>query len=60
MGRIGDPDSVIDAYKRGIDRPLLRESLKLTIEQRFEQLVQLQRFAAEMSRAGRRAAHDRL
>lgn len=53
-------DAVIEAYKRGIDRSLIRESLKLTVEQRFERLMRLQHFAAELRKAGRRATHDRL
>jgi hypothetical protein len=52
-------DALIEAYKREIDRSLLRESLKLTVEQRFERLMRLQRFAEELRKAGRRAAHDR-
>ncbi len=54
------PDPVIEAYKRDIDRSLLRENLKLTVEQRFLKLQELQRFAAELRRAGRAASHDRL
>ena len=53
-------DPVIEAYKRDIDRTLLRENLKLTVEERFEKLRQLQRFAAELRQAGRQAGHDRL
>lgn len=52
------PDPVIEVYKRDIDRTLLRENLKLTPEQRFEELMELQRFAEEMRRAGRQATHD--
>lgn len=52
-------DPVIEVYKRDIDRTLLRENLKLTVEERFEKLRQLQRFAAELRRAGRQASHDR-
>jgi hypothetical protein len=48
-----DPDQVIEAYKRDIDRSLLRENLRLTVEQRFKNLQQLQAFAAELQRAGR-------
>jgi hypothetical protein len=48
-------DLVIEAYKKDIDRTLLRESLKLTVEQRFEQLMELQRFAEELRRAKRQA-----
>lgn len=46
------PDPVIEAYKRDIDRSLLRENLKLTVEQRFLKLSQLQRLATELRKAG--------
>lgn len=49
------PDPVIEAYKKDIDRTLLRESLKLTVEQRVRNLMELQRFAEELRRAGREA-----
>ena len=49
------PDPVIDAYKRDIDRTLLRENLKLTVEERFLNLIELQRFATELRGAGQRA-----
>lgn len=49
------PDPVIDAYKRDIDRTLLRENLKLTVEERFLKLMELQRFATELRRAGQHA-----
>lgn len=49
------PDPVIEAYKQGIDRTLLRENLKLTVEERFLKLMQLQRLATELRTAGRRA-----
>jgi hypothetical protein len=45
-------DPVIEAYKRDIDRTLLRENLKLTVEQRFLKLCELQRFATELRKAG--------
>ncbi len=54
------PDPVIEVYKRDIDRTLIRENLKLTVEQRFLKLQQLQRFASELRHARRTAAHDRL
>ena len=47
-------DRVIESYKRDIDRSLLRENLRLTVEQRFKNLQQLQVFAAELQKAGRR------
>ena len=46
-------DRVVEAYKKDIDRTLLRENLKLTPEQRIEKLMELQRFAEELRRAGR-------
>lgn len=48
-------DPVIEAYKKDIDRTLLRENLKLTPEQRLQKLFRLQRFAQELREAGRRA-----
>lgn len=49
------PDPVIEAYKKDIDRTLLRENLKRTPEERLCQLMELQRFAEELRDAGRRA-----
>jgi GxxExxY protein len=48
-----DPDPVIDAYKPGVDMTLVRENLKLTSEQRLRRLMELQRAAEELRRAGR-------
>lgn len=48
------PDPVIEVYKRDVDRTLLRENLKLTVQERFEKLMELQRFAEELRKAGRR------
>jgi hypothetical protein len=48
-------DAVIEAYKRDVDRTLIRENLKLTVTQRFEKLMAMQRFADELRRAGREA-----
>lgn len=50
-----DPDPVIEAYKRDVDRTLLRENLKLSVDERFRKLMALQRFAEELRRAGRSA-----
>jgi hypothetical protein len=51
-----DPDPVIELYKQDVDRTLLRENLKLTVEERLQKLMRLQRFAEEMRRAGLRAS----
>lgn len=48
------PDPVIDAYKRDVDRTLIRENLKLTVDERFQRLRQLQRVATELRQAKRR------
>lgn len=48
-------DPVIEVYKRDIDRTLLRENLKLTVEERFLKLMELQRFATELRRASQHA-----
>ena len=46
---------MIEAYKKDVDRTLLREALKPTPEQRLRELMRLQRFAVELRRAGRQA-----
>lgn len=46
-------DPVIELYKKGIDRTLLRENLKLSVEERLRQLMELQKFAEELRNAGR-------
>lgn len=52
-------DPVIEAYKAGVDRTLLRENLKLTVEERLRQLMELQRFSEELQKAGRTARRNR-
>jgi hypothetical protein len=47
-----DPDPVVQAYKKDIDRTLIRENLKLTVEERFIKAMALARFADELRRAG--------
>ena len=47
-----DSDPVVEAYKKDIDRTLIRENLKLTPSQRVEKLIQLQRFAEGLRLAG--------
>ncbi len=50
-----DPDPVVDAYKKDIDRTLIAENLKLTVEERFLKAMEHARFADELRRAGREA-----
>ena len=54
-----DPDPVVEAYKKDIDRTLIRENLKLTVEERFRKAMKLARFADELRRAGREALAPR-
>jgi hypothetical protein len=49
-----EPDPVIEAYKEGVDRTLLRENLRRTVEERLANLVALQRLAEEVRGAARR------
>jgi hypothetical protein len=50
-------DPVVDAYLVHVDRTLIEQNLALSVEERFRQLMELQRFAAELRRAGARADH---
>jgi len=52
---VREPDPVIEAYKKDIDLTLIRENLKLTVEQRFLNAMALARFADELRRAGSEA-----
>jgi hypothetical protein len=49
------PDPVIEVYKKDVDRTLIRENLRLSVEERFEKLMRLQEFAEELRRAGQQA-----
>lgn len=46
-------NAVVDAYKKDIDRTLLRENLQKTPEERIASLQALVRLAGEARRAGR-------
>jgi len=47
-------DPVIEAYKKDVDRTLLRENLKLTVEERFRKFESVAQFARELQDAGAR------
>jgi hypothetical protein len=47
-------DPVIEAYKKDVDRTLLRENLKLSVQQRFEKFEQFFECVQELRAAGRR------
>ena len=50
-----EPDPVIEAYKRGVDRTLLDENLRRSVDERVRNLMALQRLAEEARRAGHEA-----
>ena len=52
-------DPVVELYKRHVDRTLLKQNLRRSVEERLLNLVELQRVAAELRRAGRRAQERR-
>jgi hypothetical protein len=41
-------DPVIEAYKKDIDRTLIRYNLRLSVQERFENLMEMQQFAEEL------------
>jgi hypothetical protein len=47
-------DPVIEAYKKDVDRTLLRENLKLTVEKRIEKAVRFHQMVDELREAGNR------
>lgn len=53
MSSTFEPDPVIEAYKKDIDRTLLRENLRRTVAERVARLLELQRLAKEARRGGR-------
>ena len=54
-----EPDPVVEAYKRHVDRTLLRQNLRRSVTERVANLIALQRLAAEERRAGRVRERDR-
>ena len=54
-----EPDPVVEAYKRDIDRTLLRQNLRRSVTERVANLMALQRLAVEARRAGRARGRDR-
>jgi len=52
-------DDVVDAYKSGIDRTLIDENLRRSIDERLRNLQQVHEFAEELQRAGRALRAER-
>ncbi len=49
-------DPVIEAYKKDVDRTLLRENLKLTVEERFRKFERFMEYVSELRKAGQRSS----
>jgi hypothetical protein len=47
-------DAIVEAYKKDVDRTLLRENLRLTVEQRLEKLQGMAEFFHEIHGVARR------
>jgi hypothetical protein len=45
-------DRLVEELKKDVDRSLIRENLKLTVEERLRKLMSHQRFVDELRRAG--------
>jgi hypothetical protein len=52
-------DPVIEAYKRDVDRTLLRENLKLSPDERLHKLQDFVKFLSEVRAAGKKAGLGR-
>ncbi|MES1157658.1 MAG: hypothetical protein ABUL67_01035 [Haliangium ochraceum] len=50
-----DRDPLIEALVRDVDMSLVLRNLKLAPQQRMDQLIELQHFAAALAEAGRKA-----
>jgi hypothetical protein len=50
-----EPDPVVEAYKKDVDRTLLRANLQRTPEERWQNFLAAYRLAQEVRRAGAKA-----
>jgi hypothetical protein len=48
-----EPDPVVEAYKRDVDLTLVRENLKLTVEERVTKMMRALRLAEEVRNSRR-------
>jgi hypothetical protein len=53
------PDPVVELYKQGVDRTLLRQNLRRSVDERILNLMDLQKLAEELRRAGQRSREQR-
>jgi hypothetical protein len=54
-----EKNPLIEALVRDVDLTLVRRNLALTPQKRIDQLVEMQRFAAELAEANRKARSAR-
>ena len=54
-----ESDPVIEAYKKDVDRTLLRANLRRTVTERIEALMELQKLADAARRAGQKTNPSR-
>jgi hypothetical protein len=47
-------DPVIEVYKRDVDRTLIRQQLRRTVDERVQNMIAALRFAEALREAGRR------
>ena len=47
-------EPLLEAYGRNFDETLIRENLKKTVDERFLELMERQRFVEELRQAGRK------
>lgn len=59
LPRQAPQDPVIEAYKRDVDRTLLRENLRKSVDQRLRDMETFRKGAEELRRAVRSARHRR-
>jgi hypothetical protein len=48
-----DADPVTEAVKKDVDRSLIRENLKLTVDERLRKMIAALRFVEELRRSGK-------
>ena len=51
------PDPVIEAYKKDVDRSLLKENLQLTVEERLRKLGSMLRFLKDWRGVASKGSH---
>ena len=49
-----EPDPVVELYKRDVDRTLIREQLRRSVDERVRNMIAASRFAEALREAARR------